>query len=53
MAKGPLKVAILTKTAIYPQTFNGCMCRSESNVSDYGSIKRSYPTVYNSQFEMN
>ena len=23
---------------------NGCMCRSENNVSDYGSIKRSYPT---------
>ena len=50
--RGPLKVAIWTKTANCRQRYNGCMCRSE-NVSDYGSIKRSYPTGYNSHFEEN
>ena len=50
--RGPLKVAILTKTANCRQRYNGCMFCSE-NVSDNGSIKRSYPTGYNSHFEEN
>ena len=50
--RGPLKVAILTKTANCRERFNGCICRSE-NVSDYDSINRSYPTGYNGHFEEN
>ena len=47
-----MKVAILTKTANCRERFNGCICRSE-NVSDYDSVKRSYPTGYNGHFEEN
>ena len=48
MAKGPFESGDFDENGDLSPKFNGCMCRSENNVSDYGSVKRSYPTVYNS-----